>query len=101
VWTGEAWRPGGASRLWQRDALQAFDASLQGRYGPGARIINLPGPSAPALMALCGSLKVGAVYANWRHEPAQEASDAETVAALKAEGLEVRFRTNRTCQWCV
>jgi deoxyribodipyrimidine photolyase len=91
VWHGEQWRPGAASRLWQHDALAAFDASLQSKYGKHARISYLRGPSAPALAQLCERWKVGAVFCNRRHEPAMAAADDATAAELQAIDVQVRL----------
>ena len=90
MWTGSAWRPGAASRLWTQHALQSMSADLALRYGAGARIVFAAGPAAPALQRLCGAAGAVRVVASRRHEPAMRAADERTAATLEASGIQVR-----------
>lgn len=38
MWKGTSWRPGAASLLWLKHALQSMDADLRARYGAAAGI---------------------------------------------------------------
>jgi DNA photolyase len=91
VWTGEAWRPGGASLLWVQQALESMSADLQARYGHGARIAFIRSDTAAeALLPLCKELSVSHVTANLRHEPQMRAADEQTSQQLHTAGIKVR-----------
>jgi deoxyribodipyrimidine photo-lyase len=79
------WAPGGASRWWLHQSLQALDASLQ---EAGSRLIIRSGPTAETLQALARETGATAVHWSRRYEPAVIARDTKVKEALKAAGLE-------------
>ena len=70
-----------------------MDKALQEKYGRGAAITYVIGPSSVQLEQMCGSDRMNAVavYANKRHEPAMAASDARTTSTLKKANISVRL----------
>ena len=88
--TASSWRPTGAALLWLHHALAALDADARERYGPGAGLLYLAGPAAPALRAAAAALGAGAVYWSRRYDPAGVAADAEVERELGGAGMRVR-----------
>jgi deoxyribodipyrimidine photo-lyase len=80
------WSPGGASRWWLHQSLDALDASLR---AINARLIIRRGPTLDSLRALVKETGAGAVFWNRRYEPAVIARDANIKATLLADGLKV------------
>ncbi|MFM1768056.1 MAG: hypothetical protein RJA22_585 [Verrucomicrobiota bacterium] len=79
------WAPGGASRWWLHQSLQALDTSLQGL---GSRLVIRSGPTAETLLALARETGATAVHWSRRYEPAVIARDTQVKEALRAGGLE-------------
>jgi deoxyribodipyrimidine photo-lyase len=78
------WSPGGASRWWLHQSLEALDAALR---GSGSRLIIRLGPALDTLAELAKETGAGSVFWNRRYEPAVIARDARIKEALRAEGL--------------
>jgi len=90
VWSPEEegdWAPGGASKYWLHQSLEALDADLRAK---GSRLIVTRGPIRDALRALIEESGSDAVYWNRRYEPAAVERDALVKTALKEEGVEAR-----------
>ncbi len=79
------WAPGGASRWWLHQSLQALGSSLR---AAGSRLIIRRGPTLETLLAL--SKETGARTVHWsrRYEPALMARDANIKETLRGAGLE-------------
>lgn len=87
VWAPEEegeWAPGGASQWWLHHSLEALDRELRAL---GSRLVIRAGESAAALLALCRSSDVAAIYWNRRYEPAVIARDAAIKEQLAAAGV--------------
>jgi deoxyribodipyrimidine photo-lyase len=78
------WSPGGASRWWLHQSLEALDAALR---SSGSRLIIRFGPTLDTLRELAKETGAGAVFWNRRYEPAVIARDAKIKEAVRAEGL--------------
>ena len=99
VWSEEeegddeaSWRPGGASRAWLKNALDALDRDLRHRYGGGiAGLTYMRGAHADALRAAMHATDASVVFASERFEPAHVANDARVAATLARENLSVTF----------
>jgi deoxyribodipyrimidine photo-lyase len=78
------WAPGGASKLWLHDSLQALDARLRER---GSRLILRRGAALPTLLALAREAGASAVYWNRRYEPVAIERDRLVKDGLRAAGL--------------
>ncbi len=88
IWAPEEdgdWPPGGASRWWLHQSLDALAARLE---AIGSRLILRRGPSLDTLRALVKETGAEAVFWNRRYEPAAIARDRAIKDALRAEGLE-------------
>lgn len=79
------WIPGGASRWWLHQSLEALDAALRAR---GSRLIVRRGPSLSVLRELVRETGASAVFWSRRYEPALIARDKQIKEALRAEGVE-------------
>jgi len=77
--------PGGASKWWQHQSLQALDEQLR---EIGSRLIFRRGPTLEALRALAKETGAAAVVWNRRYEPAVMRRDAKLTEALSGDGLE-------------
>jgi len=87
VWAPEEeapWVPGGASRWWLHQSLNALQSSLAAR---GSRLIVRHGPSAQALRKLAAETGASAVYWNRRYEPAVIARDEKVKHSLADAGI--------------
>jgi deoxyribodipyrimidine photo-lyase len=80
--------PGGAARVFLHEALRALSEALSAR---GSRLTLRRGPSIGALIDLAGETGADAVFVNRVREPAYLLRDEKVVAALRANGLEVRL----------
>jgi len=81
--TDRAWPPGAASRWWLHHSLQALDACLKKH---GNRLHLFAGDAQEVLQGLIANTGADAVYANRRHEPANEAIDRNIQKALQGQG---------------
>ena len=87
VWAPEEegpWAPGGASRWWLHQSLEALSADLRSL---GSRLILRRGPSLPALIQLARDTGATALFWNRRYEPAVAARDAQIRDELQRSGL--------------
>jgi len=80
------WEPGGASRWWLHQSLNALDADLRKL---GARLIIRKGPALATLRKLGQETGATAVFWNRRYEPAVIARDKLIREALLADGWRV------------
>jgi deoxyribodipyrimidine photo-lyase len=80
------WSPGGASRWWLHQSLQALDESLR---AVGSRLILRCGPTLETLCTLRYETGATAVFWNRRYEPASMARDRHLKALLRGDGIEV------------
>ena len=80
--------PGSAACVFLHDALRSLAESLESR---GSRLVLRRGPTIKALIDLARETGADAVYANKVWEPPLLARDAKAVAALRANGLDVRL----------
>ena len=79
------WEPGGASRWWLHQSLQALDADLR---QVGSRLVIRRGPSSATLQSLAKETGASAVFWNRRCEPAVIQHDQKIKETLLAVGLE-------------
>jgi deoxyribodipyrimidine photo-lyase len=79
------WEPGGASRWWLHQSLQALDADLR---QVGSRLVIRRGPSSATLQSLAKATCASAVFWNRRYEPAVLQRDQKIKETLLACGLE-------------
>ncbi len=81
------WAPGGASRYWLHESLQALHEALQQR---GSRLILRAGAPLPVLQDLIDAFTVEAVYWNRLYEPAAIRRDTQLKKTLTAQGVAVQ-----------
>ncbi len=62
---GSQWRPGAASRLWAKCALESLQRDLVGAYGAGAEIVFKRGPYLKALEEVGGRLRSSRCIRAW------------------------------------
>ncbi|MFN3596323.1 MAG: cryptochrome/photolyase family protein [Rubricoccaceae bacterium] len=90
VWAPEEeapWPPGGAHRWWLGASLEALGQDLAGR---GLRLVLRRGSTAEALRTLAREAGADRVVFSSAPEPHLARRDAETAAALREDGLDVR-----------
>ena len=80
------WSPGGASRWWLHQSLEALAADL---LKAGSRLVVRQGSSLATLRSLVKETGASAIFWNRRYEPAVIAHDQKIKDALRADGLEV------------
>ena len=88
IWAPEEeapWAPGGASRWWLHQSLEAFRESLRSR---GSDLVIRRGPTCEALVKLADEAGASAIYWNRLYEPLPIARDSELKAMLREHGLE-------------
>ncbi|MEI6033904.1 MAG: deoxyribodipyrimidine photo-lyase [Verrucomicrobiae bacterium] len=78
------WQPGGASRWWLRQSLEALDARLR---EVGSLLVIRHGPTLAMLREVAKEAGAGAVFWNRRYEPAVMARDHQAKEALGSDGL--------------
>src|SRR5262245_33235078 len=81
------WEPGGASRWWLHQSLQALIADL---HKTGSRLIVRVGPLLANLRSLINETGARAVFWNRRYEPRVITRDREIQNSLQAHGVEVQ-----------
>jgi deoxyribodipyrimidine photo-lyase len=81
------WPPGGASRWWLHQSLEALAASIEKK---GGRLILRSGNAATVLRKLVIESGAEAVHWNRRYEPASIARDAKIKKALESDGVQAR-----------
>ncbi len=82
----EPWQPGGASKWWLHQSLQALGETLA---ACGSRLIIRRGPALDVLRKLVMETGATGVFWNRRYEPAIIARDAKVKEALRGDGLDV------------
>jgi deoxyribodipyrimidine photo-lyase len=90
IWAPEeegGWPPGGASRWWLHQSLDALSRDLEGL---GSRLIIRRGDSLRVLLHLAKETGARAVFWNRRYEPASIARDTRVKVELAARGLEAK-----------
>ena len=88
IWAPEEespWQPGGASKWWLHQSLQALDAGLRSL---GSRLVIRRGPTLDALRTLVKETSASALFWNRRYEPAIIARDTRIKEAFRADGFE-------------
>jgi deoxyribodipyrimidine photo-lyase len=78
------WPPGGASRWWLHQSLEALDASLRAL---GSKLVIRRGSVLEVLTALAGETQSNSIFWNRRYEPAVIARDAGVKETLRQKNL--------------
>jgi len=86
-------RPGEASRVWLRHAVDALDRDLRLKYGDSKKknarvgLTYFKGSHAHALAAACAAVNSSVVFASERFEPAHVAGDARVRRFLETNAV--------------